>query len=175
MESEKQTLTIANPFFDVTFKDLFGPQGSVVNGISSEERLLSLINEIIDDQQFTNIEFFDNPRNIFIITCKCWSDHSPYIYCIGFQKHLLPQNKDQFIVDGTHLVKDVADTVSYFTHFRIISILNRAGIPATLRQWHVDCRDLPQLAAQGITKGRADNNPVKLTSQIIENVLKSVY
>ena len=124
MESEKQTLTIANPFFDVTFKDLFGPQGSVVNGISSEERLLSLINEIIDDQQFTNIEFFDNPRNIFIITCKCWSDHSPYIYCIGFQKHLLPQNKDQFIVDGTHLVKDVADTVSYFTHFRIISILN---------------------------------------------------
>ena len=58
---------------------------------------------------------------------------------------------------------------------RIISILNRAGIPATLRQWHVDCRDLPQLAAQGITKGRADNNPVKLTPQIIENVLKSVY
>ncbi len=58
---------------------------------------------------------------------------------------------------------------------RIHTILTRAGIPATLKEWNVDYDKLPELAALGITKGRADNNPVDLNTDMIEEILKSIY
>ena len=35
--------------------------------------------------------------------------------------------------------------------------------------------DLPRLAALGMTKGRADNNPTALDSITIEKLLRSIY
>lgn len=58
---------------------------------------------------------------------------------------------------------------------KITRTLNSAGIAASLGKWHVKYEDLPYLASQGITKGRADNNPVDLTPKLIEEVLKSIY
>ena len=57
---------------------------------------------------------------------------------------------------------------------KIKKILERAGIPATLKDWNVDMGQIPSLAAQGITKGRADNNPVNITKEMIEKVLYSI-
>ncbi len=58
---------------------------------------------------------------------------------------------------------------------KIKNILKRAGIPCTLKEWNVDYNNIPTLASQGITKGRADNNPVALTNDMIENILKTIY
>ena len=58
---------------------------------------------------------------------------------------------------------------------RIHSILSRAGIAFKLRQWNVDFKQLPELSAQGITKGRADNNPINLTPKMIESILNDIY
>lgn len=58
---------------------------------------------------------------------------------------------------------------------RVGTILAAAGHPVTLREWGVTAEDLPVLAARGITKGRADNNPVELTETVIHNILKTVF
>lgn len=54
---------------------------------------------------------------------------------------------------------------------KITGILSRAGYPVSLGQWGIERQALPQLAERGITKGRADNNPVELTPQIVLEIL----
>lgn len=58
---------------------------------------------------------------------------------------------------------------------RIAGLLVRSAQPASLEGWGVAHDDLPHLAALGITKGRADNNPVALTPDCIESLLESIY
>lgn len=58
---------------------------------------------------------------------------------------------------------------------KIKSILRRAGIRASLQEWNVEREMLPKLAELGLTKGRADNNPVELNPVIIQGILESIY
>lgn len=58
---------------------------------------------------------------------------------------------------------------------RIRTIMKHAGIPSTLKEWKVPYEQLPTLAALGITKGRADNNPVELDTDRIVEILKTIY
>lgn len=58
---------------------------------------------------------------------------------------------------------------------RIHGILKSANIPSSLEEWNVDYNDISYLAERGITKGRADNNPVNITTDTIEDILKSIY
>lgn len=58
---------------------------------------------------------------------------------------------------------------------RIHTIMEHAGIPFTLKEWKVPYEQLPNLAALGITRGRADNNPVELDTSRILEILKTIY
>ena len=58
---------------------------------------------------------------------------------------------------------------------RIHGILKSANIPSSLEEWNVDYNDISYLAEHGITKGRADNNPINITTDTIEDILKSIY
>ena len=58
---------------------------------------------------------------------------------------------------------------------RIRELLQKAGIPSSLREWGAKEEDLPALAKLGMTKGRADNNPHELNEQIILEILRSIY
>ena len=58
---------------------------------------------------------------------------------------------------------------------RIHAILRAASIPDSLEAWKVERKDLKTLAALGLTKGRADNNPVELTPECIETILEDIY
>lgn len=58
---------------------------------------------------------------------------------------------------------------------RISGLLLRSAQPASLEGWGVLHSDLAHLASLGITKGRADNNPVALTPECIEALLESIY
>lgn len=58
---------------------------------------------------------------------------------------------------------------------RIAGLLIRSAQPASLEGWGVVHSDLAHLAGLGITKGRADNNPVTLTPDCIEAMLESIY
>lgn len=58
---------------------------------------------------------------------------------------------------------------------RIHAILRAASIPDSLEGWKVERKDLKTLAALGLTKGRADNNPVELTPECIEKILEDIY
>ena len=60
-------------------------------------------------------------------------------------------------------------------HARVRDLLERSGQPATLQGWGVKMEELPRLAALGMTKGRADNNPTALDSITIEKLLRSIY
>lgn len=55
---------------------------------------------------------------------------------------------------------------------RIREILRRSGQPATLREWGVKMEDLPGLARLGVTKGRADNNPMPIDPETILTILE---
>lgn len=58
---------------------------------------------------------------------------------------------------------------------RISRLLTRAGFPVPLREWGAQETDIPMLAAHGITKGRADNNPVELTEPTVIHILKTIF
>ena len=58
---------------------------------------------------------------------------------------------------------------------RVSDLLERSGQPATLEGWGVTREELPRLAALGMTKGRADNNPVALQEETIQALLRSMY
>lgn len=58
---------------------------------------------------------------------------------------------------------------------RIRSFLQHSGQPDTLRGWGVAWEDCSSLAKLGMTKGRADNNPVEITAENIQGILESIY
>ena len=58
---------------------------------------------------------------------------------------------------------------------KIRDILGRSGQPATLSAWGARREDLPRLAQLGITKGRADNNPVPIDVETILSILEQIY
>ena len=53
--------------------------------------------------------------------------------------------------------------------------LIRSGQPASLSGWGVPREELPLLAGRGITKGRADNNPVELARENVLRILEKIY
>ena len=57
----------------------------------------------------------------------------------------------------------------------ICGILRRSGQPATLKEWGAHREDLPRLAQLGMTKGRADNNPVPIEPATILSILEHIY
>lgn len=57
---------------------------------------------------------------------------------------------------------------------RVTELLLRSAQSACLRDWGVPADDLGHMASLGMTKGRADNNPVSLTAEKIESILMSV-
>ena len=58
---------------------------------------------------------------------------------------------------------------------RVTDILKKGGFPTALSQWKVKKEDLDHLASLGLTKGRADNNPVDLTPEMIKGILEEIY
>ena len=58
---------------------------------------------------------------------------------------------------------------------RVKDILTRGGFPVTLSQWNIKKEELRHLAELGITKGRADNNPVDLDPEKIQAILEKIY
>ena len=48
---------------------------------------------------------------------------------------------------------------------KVCGILRRSGQPATLKEWGAQREELPRLARLGMTKGRADNNPVPIDAK----------
>ena len=58
---------------------------------------------------------------------------------------------------------------------KIRKILYRSGQPATLQEWGARREDLPHLAQLGMTKGRADNNPVPIDPTTILSILEHIY
>ena len=58
---------------------------------------------------------------------------------------------------------------------KIRNILTRAEIPCSLEALGSKKGRASRLAALGITKGRADNNPVEFTEEIILSVLEKIY
>ena len=58
---------------------------------------------------------------------------------------------------------------------KIRAILDRSGQPATLSAWGARRENLPRLAQLGITKGRADNNPVPIDVETIRSILEQIY
>ncbi|MGN0856540.1 MAG: phosphonoacetaldehyde reductase [Candidatus Spyradenecus sp.] len=56
----------------------------------------------------------------------------------------------------------------------VSSVLERSGSSATLRGWGVPERALAAVADQSFTKGRADNNPVDLSSTQVLELLRGI-
>ena len=58
---------------------------------------------------------------------------------------------------------------------KVCGILRRSGQPATLKEWGAQREELPRLARLGMTKGRADNNPVPIEPATILSILEQIY
>ena len=53
--------------------------------------------------------------------------------------------------------------------------VKQSGHPNSLKEWGVKREELSHLAELGMTKGRADNNPVELTQEKVLGILESIY
>lgn len=58
---------------------------------------------------------------------------------------------------------------------RVKKYLAASGQSTCLKDWGVKKEDLAELAGSGMTKGRADNNPVALTEERIEKILMQIF
>ncbi|OON98641.1 MAG: hypothetical protein ATN35_00780 [Epulopiscium sp. Nele67-Bin004] len=58
---------------------------------------------------------------------------------------------------------------------KIQAIVKKAGLPFALSEWGIGQSDLDFLADNGSTKGRIDNNPVKLNRDDILNILNKIF
>ena len=58
---------------------------------------------------------------------------------------------------------------------RVRDILRRSGQAVTLKEWGAQREELPRLAELGITRGRADNNPVSIEPDTILTILVQIY
>jgi alcohol dehydrogenase class IV len=58
---------------------------------------------------------------------------------------------------------------------RIAELLGRSGQGSSLQEWGVKYQDLAELAPLGITKGRADNNPVVIQTATVQRILEEAY
>lgn len=58
---------------------------------------------------------------------------------------------------------------------KVERFLRRSGQPASLREWGVRAEDLPHMAQLGMTRGRADNNPVPIDPVTILSILEQIY
>ena len=58
---------------------------------------------------------------------------------------------------------------------KVERFLRRSGQPASLREWGVRAEDLPHMAQLGMTRGRADNNPVPIDPATILSILEQIY
>lgn len=68
---------------------------------------------------------------------------------------------------------DVADADGLEENVRYF--LRRSGQATGLREWGVKKEDLPHMARLGMTKGRADNNPVPIDTLTIFSILEQIY
>lgn len=58
---------------------------------------------------------------------------------------------------------------------KIGNYLRRASLPSSLQEWGVKREELRRLAQFGVTKGRADNNPVEINAENILHILEQAY
>ncbi len=58
---------------------------------------------------------------------------------------------------------------------KVQRFLRGSGQAASLREWGVRKEDLPHMAQLGITRGRADNNPVPIDPATILSILEQIY
>ena len=58
---------------------------------------------------------------------------------------------------------------------KVQCFLRRSGQAASLREWGVKQEELTRMAQLGMTKGRADNNPVPIDPAAILSILEQIY
>lgn len=127
-------IVIANPTYDLTFKDLFGPQGEVVNQLGPKERLISFLNSIYPEDKISDIQYINtiNEQNmrektIFDIACRCFDSNEKYICDIEIQRS---KNKDFYdrtvLYASQSFIGDTKQCVPYNEQprSRVLSILN---------------------------------------------------
>lgn len=125
---------IANPTFDLTFKDLFGSNGSLVNDLGPKDRLISFLNSIYPDDHITYIEYINTineqisrKKNIFDVACKCFDSKQKNVYDIEIQTQKYKAFYDRSIVYTNQLFcNNTIEGASYSNqpHARVLSILN---------------------------------------------------
>ena len=99
---DSSTNLIGNPIYNLTFQDLFGPNGTVVKNQSGKERLLSFIQDLFpsDDIKFIQyLEIVSNSeiiKNTFDIVCSCYDYKGDFIYYVAIHMQKYP-----FFVEST--------------------------------------------------------------------------
>lgn len=80
------------------------------------------------------------------------------------------------VVDGISDLLDALQVTSAdVLKQRISDYLKHSGQPEALQKWGVKQEEIPYLVELGMTKGRADNNPVEITAEKIQKILESIY
>ena len=125
---------IANPTYDLTFKDLFGPNGMVIDGIGGKERMISFLNDIYTDEHIFDIEYMDitsetplTKKIIFDILCKCYNFEGVNIYDVEIQRKRYPDFVNRTVLYGARLLSDnseAGESYSDLPQVRILSLLN---------------------------------------------------
>ena len=89
-------IQIGNPTLEITFKDLFGPNGSKIGPFSPKERLLSFLQEIFPEDHVSKIEYLQStkapntPLTFFDIPiqskCKCFNKKGDCIFDVEISR-----------------------------------------------------------------------------------------
>ena len=97
-------IQIGNPTRSITFNDLFGPNGSVIDNFSGKERFVSFLQEIYPKDKITYIEYIDLQLDDHFLVCKCFDDKGHFISYV-----VIYRNKEHYFTKN--ILLNIADSI----------------------------------------------------------------
>jgi len=101
--------------------------------------------------------------------------HIPHGVAVGMMLgHIFELNYPR-IIEPEVLLKAFGVSTPEQVGQRINSVFTRSGFPVTLKGWCAKKEEISEIVDAAMTKGRADNNPVELTPEIVRAIMEKVY
>ena len=125
-QGNSNIILIGNPMLDITFNDLFGPNGSIIDNYGPKERLLSFLQEIYPDDNINFVEFLEIPIYSFPVVCKYFVGQIKEPYYLAIQIYKLPYFMEEFLLKAAnYLLRRPGNNLqsNELPNTRILSIL----------------------------------------------------
>ena len=103
-QGNSNIIQIGNPLLEISFNDLFGPNGPIIDNYGPKERLLSFLDEIYPEVNIKYVDFLELHIHSFSVICKyfVYGIKDPYYLAIYIYK--LPFFMEEPLLRAVHFL-----------------------------------------------------------------------